>query len=275
LSNQYLEVEFQFEKVDPNVIIAFLQSLPFDSFWEEKDTIIKAYIKEDAFVEKNLDKVIKRIPFTISYTIKQLEDQNWNELWESNFDSITVDDFCYVRADFHPNESNCTHTITINPKQSFGTGHHETTFMMIQEMSTMALKGKRIVDLGTGTGILAILAANMDAATIIGTEIDPGALQNADENVTLNGTPNVKLTDHRHTFDTDSIDVTIANIHKNTLVEMADDIMNMTVVGGHILLSGILNSQADDVQSEFEQMGAELVNKRTKGDWVMLHLKRS
>ena len=271
MSDLYLEFAFHHDQTDPNVIIAFLQSLPFDSFWEEEDFVVKAYIKKSQFNDKELSVIITDLPFAINYSHREVENQNWNKVWESNFDSITVDDFCYVRADFHPIESNCTHTITINPKQSFGTGHHETTFMMIQEMSTMALVNMRIADLGTGTGILAILAAKMKAKSIIGTEIDPGALGNAVENVQLNDVSKIKLTDHRHAFDDNSIDVTIANIHKNTLIEMAASILKMTVSGGHVLLSGILNSQAEDVQVYYEKLGTKLLSKRIKGDWVMLH----
>ncbi len=273
MNDQYLEITFQHDQADPNVITAFLQSLPFESFWEEEEFVLKAYINHKHYIEKDLVELINSLPFSIKHTSTRIENQNWNEVWESNFESITVDDFCYVRADFHPNETTCTHTITINPKQSFGTGHHETTYMMMQEMSTMSLDSLSVADLGTGTGILAILAAKMNASTIIGTEIDPGALENAMENVKLNGATNIKLTDHRHVFADKSVDVTIANIHKNTLMEMAPAIMKMTSDGGHILLSGILNSQSDDVQSHYEQLGAECFSKRTKGDWVMLHLK--
>lgn len=272
MSDQYLEFTFQHDQADPNVITAFLHALPFESFWEEEAFVLKAYMKEGQFVEKDLEDLLSGLPFNIDQSHHQVENQNWNEVWESNFDSITVDDFCYVRADFHPNETTCTHTITINPKQSFGTGHHETTFMMIQEMSNMTLADMRIADLGTGTGILAILAAKMNANTIVGTEIDPGALENATENVHLNGTTDIQLASHKHVFEENSIDVTIANIHKNTLIEMAPSILQMTASGGHILLSGILKSQADDVESHYEQLSAKLLSKRMKGDWVMLHL---
>ena len=272
MSEQYLAFTCKHKEQQSEILIAFLQAIPFQSFWEEDDQTVKAYILEADLIEADLQSVIKSLPFTIEYSIHPVENQNWNKVWESNFPPIVVDDFCYIRADFHPTDTLCRHMITINPKQSFGTGHHETTYMMIQEMAMLDLVDKRVADLGTGTGILSILADKMNAASVVGTEIDPGALENARENITVNNTSVIKLTDHRYQFTDNTVDVTLANIHKNTLVDLGPSITRQTVSGGHILLSGILRSQKEDVLSAYQQIGAELINDRAKGDWVMLHL---
>ena len=272
MSEQYLEFTCKHKEQQSEILIAFLHAIPFQSFWEEDNQTLKAYILETDLIEADLEAVVKNLPFTIEYSIQSVENQNWNKVWESNFPSIVVDDFCYIRADFHPIETPCRYTITINPKQSFGTGHHETTYMMIQEIAMLDLVDKRVADLGTGTGILAILADKMNASSIVGTEIDPGALENARENVMVNNASVIKLTDHRYQFADNDVDVTLANIHKNTLVDLGPSITRQTVSGGHILLSGILRSQKEDVLLAYKQLGAELINEGANGDWVMLHL---
>jgi len=274
LSEQYLEILFKHEEQQAEILIAFLHSLPFQSFWEEDKQTLRSYIREADFIKQDLESLVTSLPFTIEYSIQPLANHNWNSVWESNFSPITVDDFCYIRADFHPIETICQFTLTINPKQSFGTGHHETTFMMIQEMSKLDIVGNRVADLGTGTGVLAILAQKMKAAAVIGTEIDPGALENAMENIKLNNVSAIKITDHSHKFASNSIDITLANIHRNTLIQLGPSILDQTVHNGHILLSGILRSQKEGVLSVYEQLGAELINERSKGDWVMLHLAK-
>ena len=271
----YLEFKFTGCHVHRDILIAFLQQVNFEGFNESVDGELTAYIAEAEFNKPALTDSLTRVPESIQYTFDPLPDKNWNEVWESNFEPIIVDDFCLIRADFHKTTVNVEHTITINPKQSFGTGHHETTFMMIQQMRQLDLKDKSVYDIGTGTGILAILAEKLGAKDIVATENDSKAILNAHENIGVNDCHRVQIEDHNYPLDTNQADIVLANINMNVLFEYAPIIKLVTAAGGTVILSGILESQLASVlkQYTFDDILVKK-NVRQKGEWCLVQLEK-
>lgn len=271
----YLEFKFTGCHVHRDILIAFLQQVDFEGFNESVDGELTAYIATDQFNEPALIDSLSHVPESIQYTFDALPDKNWNEVWESNFEPIVVDGFCLIRADFHKTTVNVEHTITINPKQSFGTGHHETTFMMIQQMRHLDLKDKSVYDIGTGTGILAILAEKLGANHILATENDSKAILNAKENIEANACNRVQIEDHNYPLDTNQADIVLANINMNVLFEYSPIIKLVTAAGGTVLLSGILESQLASVIKEYT-FDDVLLEKTVhqKGEWCLVELEK-
>src|SRR6187399_2793810 len=181
----YLQFEFRISNaVENEILIALLSNAGFESFVEE-EKMLKAFIKETEFNESSLTGIQEIIPCTYSSTV--ITPQNWNAKWESSFEPIIVKDFAAIRAGFHNSIKNVKHEIIITPKMSFGTGHHATTYMMIEQMEGLDLMNKAVVDFGTGTGVLAILAEKMGASTIDAIDNDDWSIENAAENIAANG----------------------------------------------------------------------------------------
>src|ERR1044072_5863003 len=187
----YIEVKFvTLSDEMRDVLIAILAALEYEGF-EEEPGVLNAFIPKSLFNEEALQKAAA--PFQLKYTVSELADINWNKEWESNFHPVIIENFCAVRADFHPPIKNVAHEIIITPKMSFGTGHHATTFMMIQQMQAMNFTGKVVMDFGTGTGVLSILAHQLGAAHVIAIDNDSWSIENAAENFQKNGISNIDL----------------------------------------------------------------------------------
>ncbi len=186
---------------EAEILMAFLSEFPFDTF-KENEGGFEAYIPEDLFeesLEEVVDEMRKKILFT--YTIDFIPTQNWNALWESNFMPITIpsannpeENFASVRAEFH-GKIQAKHELLIAPKMAFGTGHHETTYMMLQQMESLVLENKRVFDFGCGTGILSILASKMKADPVFALDIDKNSTDNTIENMSLNDVNNIHRRD--------------------------------------------------------------------------------
>lgn len=271
--NKYLEFTFPDCKGKQEILIALLQTIQFEGFNETEENTLKAYIDESLFEKDSLESVLSQLNLPLQYHFDLLPDVNWNKEWESNFDPIFVDDFCIIKADFHQIENIAEHTITINPKQAFGTGHHETTFMMIQKMRELEIENKTVLDIGTGTGILAILAEFLKASHILCTENDQNAITNALENIEVNQCKKIQIENHLYPLTEQTYDFILANINMNVLFEYSTIIKNAIKDSGTVLLSGILESQLESVLKEYTNDG--VLRKKSveaKGEWCLIEL---
>lgn len=242
----------------PNVhfdlVSALLLNYGCDSFSEESNRL-KAYIEAQLLDIDSLDELIARMKndFEITYQIEDLEEKNWNEEWEKNFIPVIVDNRCIVKATFHNSEQKYDYEILINPKMSFGTGHHETTYMMIEHILDMDLVGKDVLDAGCGTGILAILAAQMQAKNIVAYDIEDWAYHNAVENILLNHTSHIHVL--QGTISTlqlpiPAYDIILANINKNVLLEEISVYYQFLKPNGLLVLSGFFENDISDINNK-------------------------
>ncbi len=267
---QYIAVEVA---STDEALIALLSQYDFDSFHEE-ETFFVGYIAKDVFDKETEAQVIQQIQaFTNEYKIYEVENQNWNAIWEASFQPVTVGDFCQVRADFHEPTPSIKHDIIINPKMAFGTGHHATTYMMIQLMENTDFKQKSVFDFGCGTGILAILASKMGADPIDAIDIEHEAYLNTIENAAINHVENITTYEGDLNVMPDAqYDIILANINRNILLKYAGQLANKLKTGGTILLSGILNDDQEMVIDAFKKQGLQLQAQEERENWICLQL---
>lgn len=221
------------------ILLAQLSAEGFEGFAEEEG-LLKAYIPEEQFNAEVLVPIITEKGLT--YAQQTVPAQNWNAVWESNFQPITVDDFVGVRADFHAPIDDVAYELVITPKMSFGTGHHATTWMMMQAMRNISFAGKTVFDFGTGTGILAILAEKLGAASVLAVDHDDWCIRNSTENLEMNGCSVVTLMRGDTANVMQQFDVVLANINRNIIEDNFDNLMADLAPGGVLLLSGLLEA---------------------------------
>ncbi|MCB0401171.1 MAG: 50S ribosomal protein L11 methyltransferase [Flavobacteriales bacterium] len=263
-------------EIGREVLIAELAEIGFESFVETEEGL-SAYIQEDDYNESAIKSVaIFSDPgFQISYQLNHIEDQNWNKTWEENFSPILVDDRCMIRADFHEPKSGVEFDIVINPQMSFGTGHHETTHLMIQQLLHTDVENWKVLDMGCGTGVLAILAAMKGAAYVEAIDIDDWAFGNTLENVKNNGCEEIVVKKGgAEAIVGTNFDCILANINRNILLA---DIVNYEKVlsdNGILLLSGFFMSDKETLVQECKQHGLKFINEAYRHDWAMLVFKK-
>ena len=231
-----------------HVLIAELSSMGFDAF-EQKDNELDAFADENNFDEQGLTDVLKLHHVDFKKTV--VPPQNWNELWESNFQPISVDDFCYIRADFHAAVAGMKHEIVITPKMSFGTGHHPTTHAMIQQMRDIDFENKSVADFGTGTGILAIMASKLGAKSVWAIDNDDWSIENANENIAKNNCQNISLEKRDEFGNGQQFEVVLANINRNVILDSVKQIAAGLSSGSTLLLSGLLKQDEEVVIKAF------------------------
>lgn len=269
---------YDLERVE--ILTAVLGELPFDTF-EETETGLKGYIPEKDLteaVEKELLELSHAFEFSFEKTF--IPYQNWNAVWESNFQPIQVDDFVAVRADFHPNTEGVEFDLIVNPKMAFGTGHHETTYMMMQHMRSIDFKGKKVLDYGCGTGILAILAAKLGAVDLEAVDIEAPSYENTLENCIVNNVHNVRaihgILDDVPSFD---FDIIIANINRNIIIDSLDDLKkrfkkreNQSDTEGSLLISGFLKIDENTILQATRYAGFKHRKTLHRGNWLSMLL---
>jgi ribosomal protein L11 methyltransferase len=255
------------------VLIALLGEIGYDGFQQEEG-LLRAYVQEAVFDEEALEGVLRS--FGLKGEWLRLEERNWNEEWEKNFQPVVVDDFCAIRAYFHAPITGVEQELVITPKMSFGTGHHATTHMMIQAMRRLDWKGKRVLDFGTGTGVLAILAERLGAAEVLGIDNDDWSITNAKENIENNGCKNL-IASKIDTLKavTGSFDIILANINKHVILAELDEIGQHLGKGGVILLSGLLENDYQDIENESVKNEISISLKMTKGAWICMQLGKA
>lgn len=224
-----------------DLLIAELAEVGFDTF-EDSNTGFVAYIPTSNLDVQVLETVLlsQVDDYHIDYSITDIEEQNWNALWERNFQPITVDDKVFVRATFHEAQPGFDYEIVIDPKMSFGTGHHQTTAMMLSFILENDFEGKRVLDMGCGTGILAILAAKKGAKELVAIDFDPICVDSVRENMLLNGVDHVeeRLGSSEAILPDEQFDNILANINRNILLDQLDVYAQVLVSGGELYLSG-------------------------------------
>jgi ribosomal protein L11 methyltransferase len=273
MSNIYLGFHFSVEpkELGSEILVAELGELPFESFIES-DLGIVAYIQKQFWTENILEDlhILSSPEFQISYTIEEIDQVNWNEEWEKNFEAIEVDGVCHVRAPFHP-KNDAKYDIVIEPKMSFGTGHHETTHMMIQHLLETNVTGKKTLDMGCGTAILAILAEMKGAHPIDAIDIDNWCYLNSIENAARNNCNQITV----YEGDADLLkdkkyDLIIANINRNILLNDMQTYVDCLNKEGILLLSGFYNEDIPFIDASCTEKGLTYVKKFERNNWVSL-----
>ena len=273
----YLEFTFEIEPLQPasEILIAELGQAGFESF-VENETGVTAYIPVEEFEEDSLAgvQILQSDEFTINYTFQEIEQVNWNEEWEKNFQPIMVEDFCCVRAPFHP-QPDVKYDIVIEPKMSFGTGHHATTHMMIQFLLHNDLEGKSVLDMGCGTGVLGIVAEKRGAREVDAIDIDNWCYQNSLENVERNNCSRISVFEGgAELLGEKKYEVIIANINRNILLEDIPIYTSCLEEGGDLYLSGFYEADIPVIRERCEQNGMELSSQLERDEWVALKFSK-
>lgn len=279
--NDYIEVRFELSPCDEiatDVLAALLCEYDYESFVPD-ETGLTAYIKKELYKEEVLTQVVSDFPLEnkIRYAHEIIEGQDWNSEWEKNyFKPIVVKDKCVIHSSFHKDIPQLQYDIVIDPKMAFGTGHHATTSLIIEQLLEMEMEGKSVIDMGTGTGILAILSHMRGAKNISAIEIDPVAHANAIENLKINGADivNLILGDASSLSNLSSVDVFIANINRNIITQDIESYVCALNMGGIMLLSGFYEEDIPVIMKVAEPLGLKYVTHKVKDKWSCLKLSK-
>jgi ribosomal protein L11 methyltransferase len=273
MQNNYIGYHFSVEpkELGSEILIAELGETAFESFIETENGL-SAYVQKELWNENILDdiQILHSEEFTISYTIEEIEQVNWNEEWEKNFEPIDIDGICQIRAPFHE-KNDAQYDIVIEPKMSFGTGHHETTFMMAQHLLETDVTGMKTLDMGCGTAILAILAEMRGAQPIDAIDIDNWCYLNSIENAERNNCKHITVYEGDASLLVDQqYDLIIANINRNILLNDMQAYVDRLNKGGILLLSGFYEEDIPFIDASCTEKGLTYVKKFQKNNWVSL-----
>ena len=263
-------IEVNIKSGDKALQEIFIAELSLENYYgfEEQDELFKAYINQNDFDEEGLKAILSR--HKVQYEINTIEEQNWNQLWESNFEPITVEDFVGVRASFHQPIENVQHEIIITPKMSFGTGHHATTCMMMKEMHSIHFTNKKVFDFGTGTGILAILAEKLGASEVLAVDYDDWCIENATENLETNDCHKTILMKGDHANVLQQFDIILANINRNIIEDNLQYLAKNLVNNGHLLLSGLLAEDEKPVINQLTELKLSHITTLHRSGWIAI-----
>lgn len=259
------------EDYQQDLLINALGEIGFDTF-EELEFGFKAYIPTDNFDEQQLKEHLLPYQdmFTFSYEITLIPQKNWNEVWESNFEPIEIGDKIFVRATFHPARPEFPYEIVIDPKMAFGTGHHQTTSMMLELILENDFAGKKVLDMGCGTGILAIMAAKLNTAEVTAIDYDPVCYDSTIENSGLNHVTNIiPLCGSKEAIPEEQYDTILANINRNILLDQMERYAQVLKPGGEIYFSGFYESpDLEIITDEARKHGLKYITHKKANDWV-------
>lgn len=282
---QYLEYKISVASAEQSeIVMADLAEIGFDSFTDYETGLgtMGAYIASNEHVKhaKDIENYLHELP----HTVTEIEPENWNALWESNFEPIDVGGRCYIRAPFHEPMAGVEHEVVIMPKMSFGTGHHPTTHLMVEAVLSMELEGFRGLDMGSGTGILAILAAKRGAVHVDAIDIDDWATENCNENAELNGVQDRvrALLGDASLLDSSSsligggqaYDFVLANINRNILLRDMPSYVSLLANGGVIVFSGILEFDVPDIEGRAVELGLTIISREVRQGWARIIAKK-
>lgn len=277
MSNIYIGYHFTIAPLElgSEILIAELGEKAFESFIET-ETGVSAFVQKDLWSENILEdiQILENPEFKIEYTFEEIEQVNWNEEWEKNFEPIDVDGKCHVRAPFHE-KTNAEFDIVIEPKMSFGTGHHETTHMMIQHLLETDLVGKKTLDMGCGTAILAILAEMKGAQPIDAIDIDNWCYLNSIENAERNNCKHISVYEGDASLLVGKkYDVIIANINRNILLNDMQQYVACLNENGILFLSGFFTEDIPVISESCTSKGLTYVKQFERNNWVALKFKK-
>jgi ribosomal protein L11 methyltransferase len=308
MSKEYVQIAFNFDNQDQfELLVAQLSNIGFDGFNEEEAATginngvgmssvlgstaglgagsghCKTFILSTEFEAQNLNNELDIIfkQYNLTYSKSIVKEENWNAIWESNFEPVRIDDFVGIRAHFHPHfEPEVEYEINITPKMSFGTGHHGTTYTVIQMMSEMDFVGKTVYDFGTGTGILAILAQKLGAVKVLAVDNDDWCIENALENTHNNSSKSIIIkkvesaiqTDH--SIQTDHFDIILANVNRHIIEANMLELTHAGKAGGQLVLSGLLIEDQVDMIHLAAQNGWNFLSQKQRNGWISLLFDR-
>ncbi|RMG24943.1 MAG: 50S ribosomal protein L11 methyltransferase [Bacteroidetes bacterium] len=271
---EYVQVQIELPEHQKEVAIALLASIGFEAFEETEQGLI-ACIGRESFEEERLNNMLEVVNCT-SFRTQLLPPQNWNATWEAQYPSVFVDDFCQVIPTFRQPRPGFEHCLIIDPKMSFGTGHHETTRLMIRMMRQLDFSRCRVLDMGCGTGILAILAAKLGAEAVTGIDIDPWSYENARENVQLNGSGPIDIRQgDARSIPPGEYDLILANINRNVLLADMPVYAQHLKAGGKLLISGFYQTDVPSLLQSAQALGLRHAHALKEADWAALLFEKT
>lgn len=275
---KYIQLEFRpVTAVQAEMLIASLSDAGYEGFEEGEDSL-KAFIPSENFNESVLQETAAH--YQAGYTTAVINETNWNAAWESGFQPVIVEQeatnlpWAGIRAHFHAPIPGLTYEIVITPKMSFGTGHHATTYLMMQQMETMELTGKTVFDFGTGTGVLAILAEKMGASSVLAVDIDDWSIENAGENIQANGCRAISVLQADTVPANGPFQIILANINKNVILDQMPVLASGLAAGGTLLLSGLLTADEEEIVNAAAGHSLTLQKKSVRNNWIALRFSR-
>ncbi len=260
----HIKIDIAAGEYQQEELIALLDEYHATGF-EQNDESLIAYFREDDF---KTDEVLTILD-GYQYQLSKIEETNWNAAWEQSFQPVIVSDFCAIRAHFHQPISTAQYDIVITPKMSFGTGHHATTFMMIEQMREIDFENKKVFDFGTGTGILAILSQKLGAASVTAIDIDEWSIENAIENRQQNAADKVVI-ELSSIIPLTTFDIILANINRNVLLDYMKDLSLALNSGGQLLISGLLADDENAITNACNSYSLALQKRLEKSGWISL-----
>lgn len=264
----WIELKVSCEEEMRDILLAELSQFPFDTF-EETDTGLSAFCEESSWNAEAVKEILGRYNQS-DYSVTSIEKTNWNEEWEKNYDPIEISENCRVRATFHP-ASDAEYEIVINPKMSFGTGHHSTTHLVLAYQLTLDHSGKKVLDVGCGTGVLAIMAHKRGARDIQAFDIEDWCVENSIENFALNNCSEieVKQCELKDVSESD-FDMILSNITKGFHLDLMSEYFKKLNQDGLIIMSGFYENDVEEIKALAERIGFRFVESKSRNDWAML-----
>ncbi len=268
--SHYITVTFRTGEDEAAIISAFLMESGFEGV-EEKEDCTAASIPAALFNEGEVSSLFAQ--FNVAYQMETVAQQNWNARWEQSFEPVLVDNFAVVRAGFHQPVPGIKYDLIVTPKMSFGTGHHATTFMMLQAMQDLHFTGRTVIDFGTGTGVLAILAEKMGAADILAIDHDEWSINNTRENIQANNCVKIQLVLAGEMTAKKKADIILANINLNVIKENLGNIYAACIPGATVLISGFLADDEGKIVGLLKNTPFHIVKNIYKNNWMAMLIK--
>ena len=269
----YIELSFTFPDDGDfaDIVAARLNEIEFESYVETKNGVA-AYVQETLLDQQELDEVISDLQslFVFDYSIKAIEKENWNSKWEESFNPVQINEDCVIRAHFH-DTVDCKYEIIITPKMSFGTGHHETTSLMMNQMFKLDLKNKSVLDMGCGTGVLSILSKMLGSSNTLGIDIDVWSYENSVDNAVLNNISDIQFLKGDINSLDGKFDVILANINRNIILSDINKYIDLMHEDSDLLLSGFLSEDVKIIREKSEELNLKFISHKNKNRWNLLH----
>lgn len=276
--NRYIQITIETSNTDESdILVARLSNAGFEGF-EEEPNKLQAFIPESLYDVLKVEKIIAEIkgmadPYHTFFKTEIIEPRNWNEEWEKDFEPVIVENFCAIRADFHKPFPDLPYDLIITPKMSFGTGHHATTYMMVAAMKDLDFRNHSVLDFGTGTGVLAILACKLGAASVLAIDSDEWSIENALENAALNECKSIHIEQKDSLSGTGQFDFILANINLRVILENVDFLRQHLNQSGVFIGSGVLESDEEKIRIKATTAGFTMERLMIKDNWMSFRFK--